>query len=293
VLIEEEEEPEFVEALDETEEVEAAGETEAAEQSEQIEGVPQPMHGDGGREGEIGREGGRGRRRRRRGRGRGGEGREPSAFPQPRREQAAFEPGEIGPDQAASFAQPGGDESVPGAQPPEERFAQPHPDGGETHANGNGEHRRRRRGRRGGRRNRRDREGQEIGDFAAAPGLERQERPEWSERHEPQVSDQATHVAEPTYAPRFEPAAPPPVMPEPALVSAPPPSPEPQRRRSTVREPAPVFSGESAPVVMPMPAPQPVPMPAPIVSSSAETDDASKPRRTGWWAKRLLGGDKG
>ena len=232
----------------------------------------------------------------------------PVAFPQPRREQGPFEHGEVAPDQAASLAAPSGDEPMPEGMPPEEQFGG-HPEGGEPHANGNGngEHRRRRRGRRGGRRNRRDREGQEIGDFAAAPGLERQDRPspgerpgerpsdrpEWSERREPQVSDQAANIAEPTYAPRFEPAAPPPAMPEPTLVSPAPAAPEPPRRRSTVREPAPAFSGESAPVVMPMPAPQPAPMPAPIVSSSAETDDASKPRRTGWWAKRLLGGDKG
>jgi len=72
----------------------------------------------------------------------------------------------------------------------------------------------------------------------------------------------------------------------------PPPSFEPEqpRRRSTVREPAPSFGG-GAPVAIPMP--QPVPMPAPIVTAPAETDDAGKPRRTGWWAKRLLGGDKG
>jgi hypothetical protein len=29
------------------------------------------------------------------------------------------------------------------------------------------------------------------------------------------------------------------------------------------------------------------------VTSTAEADDASKPKRSGWWAKRLLGGDKG
>ena len=27
--------------------------------------------------------------------------------------------------------------------------------------------------------------------------------------------------------------------------------------------------------------------------TAPRADDASKPRRTGWWAKRLLGGDKG
>jgi hypothetical protein len=34
------------------------------------------------------------------------------------------------------------------------------------------------------------------------------------------------------------------------------------------------------------------PIPAPIVSGGGDTDE-NKPRRTGWWAKRLLGGDKG
>jgi ribonuclease E len=53
-----------------------------------------------------------------------------------------------------------------------------------------------------------------------------------------------------------------------------------------VREPAPIFGG-SDPVVMPPPAP------TPTVISTAEGDDTSKPKRSGWWAKRLLGGDKG
>jgi ribonuclease E len=57
------------------------------------------------------------------------------------------------------------------------------------------------------------------------------------------------------------------------------------RRRSTVREPAPV-SSESVPVIMP------APTPTPVVISTAAADEAAKPRRTGWWAKRLLGGGK-
>jgi ribonuclease E len=80
------------------------------------------------------------------------------------------------------------------------------------------------------------------------------------------------------------------------MATSPAPQPEPEpaappRRRSTVREPAPTF-GASDPVVTPMPAPQPVP-PAAAVGDSESADDAGKPRRTGWWAKRLLGGDKG
>jgi hypothetical protein len=42
-----------------------------------------------------------------------------------------------------------------------------------------------------------------------------------------------------------------------------------------------------------MPAPRVEPLPAPIVSDVAEADEAAKPRRTGWWARRLLGGEKG
>jgi hypothetical protein len=29
------------------------------------------------------------------------------------------------------------------------------------------------------------------------------------------------------------------------------------------------------------------------VSSAGEEADDNRPRRTGWWAKRILGGDKG
>jgi hypothetical protein len=36
--------------------------------------------------------------------------------------------------------------------------------------------------------------------------------------------------------------------------------------------------------------PPAAPPPAPTVISTAEAD-ASKPKKSGWWAKRLLGGD--
>ena len=172
-------------------------------------------------------------------------------------------------------------------------FAQPHPEGGEPHANGDGEPRRRRRGRRGGRRNRRDREGGPgNGDFAATQGHETHGRPDFNQRPDWSPSREAppTETAEPAYPPPIEPAPRPEPVPQPvAAAPAPQPSPEavPQRRRSTVREPAPVFGG-STPVAMPTPQ-QP---PTPTVISTAEAD-ANKPKRSGWWAKRLLGGDKG
>jgi hypothetical protein len=66
----------------------------------------------------------------------------------------------------------------------------------------------------------------------------------------------------------------------------------PPRRRSTVRE-APPSIAASEPVVTPMPARQPAPPLPEAAAETASADDAGKPRRTGWWAKRLLGGDKG
>jgi ribonuclease E len=65
--------------------------------------------------------------------------------------------------------------------------------------------------------------------------------------------------------------------------------PEP-KRRSTIREPAPSFtSGQGF-----SPAPRQEPAsPAPSAAPEpAAGDDANKPRKTGWWAKRIMG-DKG
>jgi ribonuclease E len=84
-----------------------------------------------------------------------------------------------------------------------------------------------------------------------------------------------------------------------ALSEAPPPSPtqvesaappvEPAaspRRRSTVREPAPVF-GE--PTAAPSPPAEPIPEPALVVAEPAPEPapaDDNKPRRSGWWSRR-------
>jgi ribonuclease E len=77
-----------------------------------------------------------------------------------------------------------------------------------------------------------------------------------------------------------------------------PPTPaEPPRRRSTVREPAPVaFDDGASPLTesgtpvasAPVPAaPEPDKQPP---QAEQPQEDAAKPRRTGWWAKRMLGG---
>jgi ribonuclease E len=244
---------------------------------------------------DMGRDGGgRGRRRRRR-RGRGGRGgEERGRGPQPQQygaEPQPFEHDNGGAERSSEFAPGGNGDVAPGEHaPPQGRSQRDHGDNG-----GNGEHRRRRRGRRGGRRNRRDREGQNL-DFAAAPGQdpggpESYDRPAhndaspWTARTEQPATDFVDR------APAVEPAPQPAPVPQPAEAAPPPAPAEPSRRRSTVREPAPMFSGSSS-MDAPMPTPQPAPTPPPAATAS-EAEDTAKPRRTGWWAKRLLGGDKG
>jgi ribonuclease E len=306
-LLIEEAEPEVEDAIDETEADEAADRAEPAHPGEAEAGGesgfaahPEPVHE------EAGRDNGRGhRRRRRRGRGRGGEGRggrEGGEFP-PRHDQPSFDHGnaahEASQDVPFEAAQPGAayEPTAEDMTAEAQHAGQPHHDEGRRHDGDNGSGgRRRRRGRRGGRRNRRDREGAPHGEAAGAPHQPMQDRGEWNEQP-------PADIAEATYAPHIEPGPEPhlerPVEPPP--VAAPPPQPAPPattapepppRRRSTVREPAPVFS-QDAPAVISAPLPQrSEPIPPPIVSSPGEGDD-SRPRRTGWWAKRLLGGDKG
>jgi ribonuclease E len=180
----------------------------------------------------------------------------------------------------ADVAARGSSEFGQGGQPAEGSFApQPHGD-----PNGDSEPRRRRRGRRGGRRNRRNREGgfQPGTNGGDQPHAEfRTDAPGSYESETPRDSGPAPYSAEPAYAPRPEPVVEQPAPPAPEPVA----SPEPPRRRSTVREPAPIL-GEAAP------APVPTAPPAEsvhVVTTSAGTEDTSKPRRTGWWAKRMLG----
>jgi hypothetical protein len=54
-----------------------------------------------------------------------------------------------------------------------------------------------------------------------------------------------------------------------------------------VREPAPVFSSEAAETPAPVPPPSPAP---PVVIETGEAEPANQPRKTGWWARRLMGG---
>jgi ribonuclease E len=232
-----------------------------------------------------------GRKRRRRRRGRGGDGREASrqdrnggAPPRDHDADIAAAPGEHG-EGRSDEAYPAGQETA-----------------GES--NGEGERRRRRRGRRGGRRNRRDREGE---GFAAEQGSTME--PELTQAvadldHEPQPDASVVHVPI-TESPRDVRAAPDPEPrnERPAQVDAaevdaaqvearPPPAPvaaEAPRRRSTVREPAPVTSGGDGAGVAPSFTPPAPPSAEPIVSSPAEDETDDRPRRSGWWSKRALG----
>jgi ribonuclease E len=248
----------------EEERAEAFDEYEAHAEGEPVTaGAPQhvPYEGE--------REGGRRRRRRRR-RGRGGGVREPAEFTHETVAEHVVTHEE-------DFEEAGEGEAAPPSFAPPQPYQQ-QPGQGE----GEGERRRRRRGRRGGRRNRRER-GESYGDFAGAKRGE----------HYGEAPAREPAPAEAGHAPRYEAAEPErePAPYAPAEMAPPAPVAEPElpRRRSTVREPAPVFGG-------PAETPQPALTPAPAIeveSAGAETgggEDAGKPRRTGWWAKRLLGG---
>jgi ribonuclease E len=60
------------------------------------------------------------------------------------------------------------------------------------------------------------------------------------------------------------------------------------RRRSTVREPVTQVLRDDGPAAAP-PAASPMPAAEPVVSSPAENESSDRPRRSGWWSKRVLG----
>ncbi|HXF89435.1 MAG TPA: Rne/Rng family ribonuclease [Xanthobacteraceae bacterium] len=224
------------------------------------------------------REGGRRRRRRRR-RGRGGAGRDQVAFAHEAAVTADAEPQEW-------TAEAEHDEARPQEQPQ-------HPQQTHGEAHGEGQRRRRRRGRRGGRRNRREREsyGENVHSEQVQP------YPETAALADEAQFEAATPASEPrksaTEPERFDHAAP---VPAPPVAAVPPvhpaqAAPEPPRRRSTVREPAPVAGSLSAetPQVAATPS---VTIAVESLGPHAQESEEARPRRTGWWARRLAG-DKG
>jgi ribonuclease E len=240
-----------------------------------------------------------GPRRRRRRRGRGGRGGRDGRNGDDRghREQIpindgtsehptehASEPVADGDDEAFAGDDGGEQQGEPVAAEREERGDRPD-------QNRDSERRgRRRRGRRGGRRNRQER------DRNGEPGFGVNDRGAPAPQHSFGPGDE---LAPPTAAePELKEAVadldatPPAPASAPAPVSAEAPSaeqhPEPPRRRSTVRERAPVAGSDDAPPPAPIePAP---PAPEPVVTEVAETANADQPRKTGWWSRRFAGG---
>jgi ribonuclease E len=150
--------------------------------------------------------------------------------------------------------------------------------------------RRRRRGRRGGRRNRQrngdaphDANNRESPDRAFAAAADEEFAPAEEliapAPSEPELKDAVADLD----------ATPRPATPRTAVAPPPAPAEEPVRRRSTVRERAPVAGGEE-----PLPPPQTeqpvVATPEPVVTEITEAADTDRPRRTGWWSRRFAGG---
>jgi ribonuclease E len=159
-------------------------------------------------------------------------------------------------------------------------------DAGEPRRDGE---RRRRRGRRGGRRNRqRNGDAAPLGAFDSGPqehrGHEEYAAPEATMQDEPESFAEPTElVATPATEPALKEAVA-------DLDAAPLPAsePEPVRRRSTVREPAPVAAAEAAPP--PTPAPSAAPVAEPVVIETGDAAASDRPRKTGWWSRRFAGG---
>jgi len=263
----EEAEDEIIEEDEEETETdnEAAVESEPASEPMDIEAaeeLPEQTRGNGHRHEGGERDGGPRRRRRRgRGRGRGGEPRERAPFAQ-----------DAAPEHGATGEHDGNDSEGFSAEQSEPVAPQTAAENGEHNGDGR---RRRRRGRRGGRRNRQGRNG-DAPYPNNDPGINESAPPEQNLRHAVEDLDRPpapTADERPTFeqmSPSFE------QPPAPAANS------EPPRRRSTIREPAPIGG-------VGMPSSQPgasASASAPVVSSTAP--EPAAPKR-GWWGKRLLG----
>jgi ribonuclease E len=278
-------------------EAEAEGETaESYDEIEQVEAAPDEAEaaeprGNGHAAGEGEREGGP-RRRRRRGRGRGEGPRE--GAPQFTRDTVAehaiaHEDHDAGePAEFEDFAGAAQDASAPAGGRLQGSGQDAGQDGGLAGENGDGR-RRRRRGRRGGRRNRHGRNGEAPFADNGGPQQDQQSEPQHAGADFPPVSDEDASAIAPAYeapmAPRPAPAVERPASRPPAAVSAPAPESEPPRRRSTIREPAPIALGSAPPSP-----PATLPPPTPVISSTVP-EEAATPKR-GWWGRRILG-DKG
>jgi ribonuclease E len=232
------------------------------------------------------------RRRRRRRRGRGRDNGDRGEAPLHAHEAAGEFEGEA--SGQIEGEEPAGEEQDVFAGEPQ---AEPRFGEREDRDESQGERRRRRRGRRGGRRNRHDREHNGNGGHEAHSGQPQHEfAPDELDRPaapEADLSDAVSDLdaAPPQVAPisASGEAAPEPVSVQ-AMQPSTPAAAEPEqhapRRRSTVREAAPV-SGAEAPPNAPLP---PVSAPEPVITEVGDSDAANRPRRTGWWSRRSADG---
>ena len=222
-------------------------------------------------------EGRRRRRRRRRGRNGGGAQSQPhhhDEIADPVGEHAADEIGELSADELAEEA--GGENDHVSRDEPQR----------------DGERRRRRRGRRGGRRNRPERIGEGVPLAQDRDTYESDQPPTPPEKvtgtsqTEAELSDA---VADLDAVPPFAAAATPgePAVAERPSASATANPPEPPRRRSTVREPAPIVNADAP---QPAPVPQSSPPPQTVITEVDDGENTDKPRRSGWWSRRFAGG---
>ncbi|MDP2408823.1 MAG: Rne/Rng family ribonuclease [Pseudolabrys sp.] len=267
-------------AADEAENGEAAA-APAYDNIETVEDAPEEDEEASGRsrgDGDSERDGTRRRRRGRgRGRGRNGEPREPREGAAPRETVAEHA--------VAHEDHDDGDEAESADQQARDGGATVNGEAGDIGENG--ERRRRRRGRRGGRRNRQRNGDAPLPSDNGAPEQALQDAV--ADLDGPPASYDAApapaYAVEPEAISAYERPAPPlptvhvavPTADAPAAASA-----EPPRRRSTIREPAPIALEGVAP-----PPAATLPPPAPVIVSTAP-EEAAAPKR-GWWGKRLLG----
>jgi len=153
--------------------------------------------------------------------------------------------------------------------------------------------RRRRRGRRGGRRNRPERTDEGSPPANEQGNYEPHDTPPPPEELTGAPPSEAVlreAVADLDAAPPFSAPA---SSSEPAIAetpraSAPAERPEPPRKRSTVRERAPVAIAADAP--QPAPAQPSSPPQQPVITEVGDSENTDKPRRSGWWSRRFAGG---
>src|SRR5262249_34832390 len=112
-----------------------------------------------------------------------------------------------------------------------------------------------------------------------AQAEEHAREPEPSQPFEPPVAEHHEDAVEP---PPPEPAAAEPPPAEARVIS---------RRRSTVREPAPISVAGEHDAAHDAAVPAPSEPPQPVVISPTDSEEADRPRRSGWWSRRVLGKD--